>query len=727
MQVFRWDLAGRPLDTPVGAVLWTPVGIAVLVGALVGSSLPWLFLAYWRKGEEVTTGDLGVLSVLGLILGSSLILALFMFLAGAFEWVPARIGWLCWVAFASGEILAFGFGWLLLISLGQEWPGSYRAPSRTVTGSGWAATLVLLVGPTYWLMLPSPPPPRVALEVPSCQLRSAALSPDGQTLVAAVVEDEQQQLETWDVAGGEKLSSVPIPGGDVARLEVAPGGALLAEGVAATSRCRLVWRVAAKERLSALPMPACPDPRTVCFLGADKLAIAEVGSIRVVDLVTGTEQNLPVEPVVIVQVVASGDGKVVAAVVGPDDVRKRQQVYLWALPETKPRRQPLAGRLVGGLALSADGRRLAAISAGRQSGVGWPGDRERWIQVFDVATGKEIARREGKGNVLALNPDGRVVAYCTRGSNLDDRDKLFVWSLHDQRLTEPKVSSGKLFIWGRADLRFSSDGRRLVLANEDGREVRELLGRIRRDSLRRSLGLPMDGGPQTDLEKEETLTGLSWDYPRLKPGEPFRVVGRWPVLSPDLRLVASLMRDRFLLVQECGTDKGIIRLLPVEPQWGDRCSWSIAPDGRHLAVPLSDGTVIILRLYDVEPQRLLAACDEILAGDPRNVSVLLQRGELRLKAGQFAGALADARAALVAQPRSRPALHLLGRAHARHGQPAEAARVFDELIRLDDKDALAWYYRGLAHADCGNIARGRRDLEQALKLDPSLARGPGTP
>ena len=45
---------------------------------------------------------------------------------------------------------------------------------------------------------------------------------------------------------------------------------------------------------------------------------------------------------------------------------------------------------------------------------------------------------------------------------------------------------------------------------------------------------------------------------------------------------------------------------------------------------------------------------------------------------------------------------------------------YDEAIRLDPQDAVAYYNRGVAYKNLGQTERANQDFAQAIRLDPSL-------
>jgi len=63
-----------------------------------------------------------------------------------------------------------------------------------------------------------------------------------------------------------------------------------------------------------------------------------------------------------------------------------------------------------------------------------------------------------------------------------------------------------------------------------------------------------------------------------------------------------------------------------------------------------------------------------------------------------------------------------GNAYGAAGQYQQAIQDFDEAIRLNPKYAEAYYSRGLTYQKLGNYERANQDIDKAIDLDPSLKR-----
>ena len=86
--------------------------------------------------------------------------------------------------------------------------------------------------------------------------------------------------------------------------------------------------------------------------------------------------------------------------------------------------------------------------------------------------------------------------------------------------------------------------------------------------------------------------------------------------------------------------------------------------------------------------------------------------------GDSARAIADFDQAIRLDPKDSLAFHNRGLAYRSKGDLAHAIADFDESIRIDPKFARAYYNRGLVYGKKGDSRRAVADFQEAMRLDP---------
>jgi RNA polymerase sigma factor (sigma-70 family) len=191
-----------------------------------------------------------------------------------------------------------------------------------------------------------------------------------------------------------------------------------------------------------------PDGKAVVGTGFD-------GILRVIAVDTGKElARLPGHRAASQYHAFSADGRIL--VTGAFDDAEEFPVRVYDLKAGKELAKFHPGVRVGNVAVSADGRRVAAVTVPNSRGR--PDPREVTV-VWDVATGKELARvpQFRESSAVALSPDGRLVAVGQAWYG-----EVRVWEV---------ASHAERFLFRHAGpvtgLAFAPDGRALAAASKE--------------------------------------------------------------------------------------------------------------------------------------------------------------------------------------------------------------------------------------------------------------------
>lgn len=119
----------------------------------------------------------------------------------------------------------------------------------------------------------------------------------------------------------------------------------------------------------------------------------------------------------------------------------------------------------------------------------------------------------------------------------------------------------------------------------------------------------------------------------------------------------------------------------------------------------------------------LERCDQALVEDmiseDDRVATHVNRGIIRLRRGEMAGALADFDTAIERDPAEAEAYLNKGMAMIRVDDAAAAIPLFDTaLAKRTSRPEIAYYGRAVAHEMAGRVAAAYRDFREANRLAP---------
>jgi tetratricopeptide (TPR) repeat protein len=107
-----------------------------------------------------------------------------------------------------------------------------------------------------------------------------------------------------------------------------------------------------------------------------------------------------------------------------------------------------------------------------------------------------------------------------------------------------------------------------------------------------------------------------------------------------------------------------------------------------------------------------------IEANPHYVPPYVNRGYLRHRMGDRSAAGEDYRRALELQPDNAAASLNLGNLLLESGRPAQAVAAYDHAIRLTPTSPLAYNNRGLAKLRLGDLQGARDDFGSAVELEP---------
>ncbi len=458
-----------------------------------------------------------------------------------------------------------------------------------------------------------------------------AVSPDGRTLA---VSGENNTIRLWDLATGKPCDTALGSQGAILAVAVAPNGRQVAVG--GTDGVVRLWDLATAREIRSftayrnriLSLTYTPDGQqllsggdyeparlwdvssgkevrsfpgsTVGVRGASFARLSPDGArvaltindpvVQVVDTATGAvERTVPTGQVnEIVHRVAFGPGSRLLAGGGFD-----KTLHLWDVLTGKEEWTVPLGDTITAVAVSPDGRRVAAGTWGRENTFGVPVSR---VTLHEAKTGKQaddLPGPIGTARCVAFSPDGRLLAVS------GDEPVVLLYELASRHLVR-RLSGHEAPVWSVV---FTPDGRSLVSGGVDGTALvwdlsgREYADRDRKPLSNAELLAAYSALGATEGEQGYQKSLLLAHAPEVVPFLRARLVGNG---KPDPKVLARWLAD--LDDDDFATRERATRELA-------RIGRSIEADLRR-ARAATASVEVLLRL-----DALLARLDEGLQGD----------------------------------------------------------------------------------------------------------------
>ena len=345
-------------------------------------------------------------------------------------------------------------------------------------GAGWEANLArLIIAPAHDLVVfalfgkvevhrLSRPQRLFAVEASPQEVRSAALSPDGQRLAIALTGPK---LQLWDLPSGELLRELPIAGQAFAtHLEFSPDGKQLMK---ALDNNVYIWSldraeaapsaVALEHNAEIINVQFSSDPSVIHVLLADELRSVRIADGTAVQIISGYVRRAH-------GIAFSNDGQWLAGAFG-------YRIGLWRVQDgallrmTAPFASEVPSSRFGSMALSGPASVNEAVflpdlqtAIFSITGDLTAGDERGRGGLVQMRSANGALRQTLPGYInryarLAISPDGRFLAGG------DDKGVVLLWRLSDG-LNVRVLRGHRAPIVGLA---FSSDGRLLATAGAE--------------------------------------------------------------------------------------------------------------------------------------------------------------------------------------------------------------------------------------------------------------------
>jgi WD40 repeat protein len=338
---------------------------------------------------------------------------------------------------------------------------------------------------------PPGPPPAGPLRVPTRmmyahldEVSGVAFSPDGKLLVST---GRDGAVRRWSIADRKELAVIRAHFGGAHALAFTPDGRLLTAGEDKMVRS---WNVGSGKEVAVFKGHERPVfSLSVSRDGKWAVSGGAGGAVWLWDLAKGEAVTHWAEDATHLSGLAfTADGKLLAAGIycnetgyhaGGGAYPDHQSRHLFA--RTLPAGAKAAAPDCQGnmLATAQDGKRVAVGSMYEGVGPAAPGETIFWRRdgsatVLDAATGRVVFQAESCGELVALSPDGRLLATAG-GSDfyVDRKTRPFAWAHADAAMLRVwDVATGQVLLEHPGlvptCLAFSLDGRRLAAGMANG-------------------------------------------------------------------------------------------------------------------------------------------------------------------------------------------------------------------------------------------------------------------
>lgn len=433
--------------------------------------------------------------------------------------------------------------------------------------------------------------PAGGLEGHRGDIADAAFSGDGQMLASC---GDLGEIMLWSVKGRSLIKTFPGSPRNVnmKRLALSNDGRYLAATGMESENVR-IWRIPdaspvasfSAQRAGNNDLRFSPDSR---FL----LTASDDHSLRLWDIRTlKCERVYPGSSGRVTSVDITSDGtRVVAGVQGV-----KSSVKVWNLTDGS---MQATCRGYNTVAFSPEGRHYATAV---DSSVGFSFDNnyENSVEIFtlDGERIKELAGPRNDVNALCYSPDGR---YLAAAGNKEIR----VWDVATGRTAYHFKELGR----NVEDVRFTPDGRNVVVIGENGLSIRSIADGTAREGYHCRDEIRSIAVSRTHLAAAVFKDVLLWkrgsEAPRTLKGHTAAVLS--VAMSPDGRYLASGGYDRRILLWRI-SDGTVMREYRGHQDWIRAVRFT--PDGRHIISGSHDSSVRVWNVKDGSSMALVSSGD----------------------------------------------------------------------------------------------------------------------